>query len=35
MGQFAGYVAVGFKSQPQDLNVVKTRINLASTQMAK
>ena len=35
MGQFAGYVAVGFKSQPQDLNAVKTRINLASTQMAK
>jgi hypothetical protein len=35
MGQFAGYVAVGFKGKPQDLNAVKIRINLASTQMAK
>ena len=35
MGQFAGYVAVGFKEKPLDLNAVKTRINMASTQMAK
>jgi len=35
MGQFAGYVAVGFKDKPNDLTAAKTRINLASTQMAK
>jgi len=35
MGMFEGYTSVGFKSEPQDLTAVKTRINLASTDMAK
>ena len=35
MGQFAGYIAIGFKEKPLDLNAIKARINLASTQMAK
>jgi hypothetical protein len=35
MGAFDGYTTVGFKSEPSDLNAVKTRINLASTEMAK
>jgi len=35
VGEFAGYLAVGFKKEPQDLTAVKTRINLASTELAK
>lgn len=35
MGMFEGYISVGFSKEPQDLGVVKTRINLASTEMAK
>jgi hypothetical protein len=35
MGKFAGYVAVGFKAEPQDLTSVKTRIILAATEMDK
>jgi hypothetical protein len=35
MGAFDGYTTVGFKVEPTDLNAVKTRINLASTEMAK
>lgn len=35
MGQFDGYVSVGFKTEPADLTAVKTRVNLASTEMAR
>lgn len=35
MGKFAGYIAVGFKAEPQDLTSVKTRIILAATEMDK
>ncbi len=35
IGDFDGYVAVGFKTEPADLNVVKTRINLASSEMSQ
>ena len=35
MGMFDGYTSVGFKKEPQDLIFVKTRINLASFDMAK
>ena len=35
MGEFDGYVSVGFKSAPDDLTEVKTRINLATTEMSK
>ncbi len=35
MGAFEGYVSVGFTKEPQDIGAVKTRINLASTEMAK
>jgi hypothetical protein len=35
MGAFEGYISVGFTKEPQDLGAVKTRINLASTEMAK
>jgi hypothetical protein len=35
MGTFEGYVSVGFTKEPQDIGAVKTRINLASTEMAK
>ena len=35
VGEFAGYIAVGFKKEPQDLTAVKTRINLASTELDK
>ena len=34
MGKFAGYVAVGFKDKPEDIAALKTRINLAATDMA-
>ena len=35
MGKFAGYIAVGFKTEPQDLTSVKTRIILTATEMDK
>jgi len=35
IGDFDGYIAVGFKTEPADLNVVKTRINLASSEMSQ
>lgn len=35
IGRFAGYVTVGFKSEPKDLTSVKTRIILAATEMDK
>ncbi len=34
-GNFAGYVAVGFKEKPEDIAALKTRINLASTDMSE
>lgn len=33
-GKFAGYIAVGFASKPEDIPALKTRINLASTDMS-
>ena len=33
-GKFAGYIAVGFASKPDDISALKTRINLASTDMS-
>jgi hypothetical protein len=35
MGKFAGYVAIGFKDKPEDIAALKTRINLASTDMSE
>jgi hypothetical protein len=35
IGEFDGYASVGFMKEPSDLTVVKTRLNLASTEMAK
>ena len=35
MGKFAGYIAVGFKAEPQDLTSIKTRIILAASEMDK
>jgi hypothetical protein len=35
MGKFAGYVAVGFKEKPEDIAALKTRINLAATDMSE
>ena len=35
IGEFEGYASVGFYKEPSDLTVVKTRLNLASTEMAK
>lgn len=35
IGEFGGYISVGFNSEPSDLTVVKTRSNLAATEMAK
>jgi len=35
IGDFDGYIAVGFKTEPADLSVVKTRINLASSEMSQ
>jgi hypothetical protein len=35
IGKFAGYIAVGFKSEPQDLNSIKTRMILTATEMDK
>jgi len=34
-GKFAGYVAVGFKEKPEDIMALKTRINLAATDMSE
>lgn len=34
MGKFAGYVAIGFKDKVEDIAALKTRINLAATDMA-
>ena len=33
-GKFAGYIAIGFTSKPEDISALKTRINLASTDMS-
>jgi hypothetical protein len=35
IGEFEGYISLGFAKEPSDLTVVKTRMNLASTEMAK
>jgi hypothetical protein len=35
IGKFAGYIAVGFKSEPLDINSVKTRMILTATEMDK
>jgi hypothetical protein len=35
IGKFAGYIAVGFKAEPQDLTSIKTRIILAASEMDK
>lgn len=35
IGEFEGYISLGFTKEPSDLTVVKTRMNLASTEMAK
>jgi hypothetical protein len=35
MGKFAGYVAIGFKEKPEDISALKTRINLAATDMSE
>jgi hypothetical protein len=35
VGDFDGYVAVGFKNEPSDLGMVKTRINLAAADMSQ
>jgi hypothetical protein len=34
-GKFAGYIAVGFKDKPEDISALKTRINLAATDMSE
>lgn len=34
-GKFAGYVAIGFKDKPEDIAALKTRINLAATDMSE
>lgn len=35
IGDFDGYVAVGWKKEPTDLTLVKTRINLSSSEMSQ
>ena len=35
IGDFDGYVSVGFKTEPADLGLVKTRINLATAEMSQ
>jgi hypothetical protein len=35
LGKFAGYIAIGFKDKPEDIAALKTRINLASTDMSE
>jgi len=35
MGEFDGYISVGFRDIPEDPTEIKTRINLATTEMSK
>ena len=35
MGEFEGYISVGFRETPEDATEIKTRINLATTEMSK
>jgi hypothetical protein len=35
IGKFAGYIAVGFKTEPQDLTSIKTRMILTASEMDK
>lgn len=35
MGKFAGYIAIGFKDKPEDIAALKTRINLAATDLSE
>jgi hypothetical protein len=35
MGKFAGYIAIGFKDKPEEIAALKTRINLAATDMSE
>lgn len=35
IGKFAGYIAVGFRSEPQDLTSIKTRMILTASEMDK
>ena len=35
LGKFAGYIAIGFKEKPEDIAALKTRINLAATDMSE
>lgn len=35
MGEFDGYISVGFKDAPEDVTEIKVRLNLASTEMSK
>lgn len=35
VGDFDGYISVGFKTEPTDLNIIKTRINLAAAEMSQ
>jgi len=35
LGKFAGYIAIGFKDKPEDIVALKTRINLAATDMSE
>jgi len=35
MGEFDGYISVGFKEAPEDVTEIKIRLNLASTEMSK
>jgi hypothetical protein len=35
VGEFEGYISIGFDKEPSDLTIVKTRANLAATEMAK
>ena len=34
-GKFAGYIAIGFASKPEDISALKTRINLAASDMSE
>ena len=34
-GKFAGYIAIGFKEKPEDIGALKTRINLAASDMSE
>ena len=35
IGDFDGYIAVGWRKEPSDIAVIKTRINLASSEMSQ